>query len=196
MIDVPEFLHGRMSEIVTMKSDAAHKRRLWAVVLGLKPFIDGDKWCLLWGANIQEGVVAFGSTPCEVVDNFESAMYAALRQKGLDDLAKTHTEKRDAPNGLSVLNKEDGVWLHFKSSSGKEALFHISNFTKGRKNNIVDQTIEEWAADVVKAVPLVEPEKDVWDSHRKAKECLERMKGDLCRHDNAVAMDRCPMGTV
>jgi len=35
-----------------------------------KIFPDGDQWCVLLGANIQEGVVGFGDTPHKAVTNF------------------------------------------------------------------------------------------------------------------------------
>jgi hypothetical protein len=41
MNNLPDFLHERASEIVTMEADCADKKRLWAVVLGLRPYRDG-----------------------------------------------------------------------------------------------------------------------------------------------------------
>lgn len=38
--------------------------------IGLKPFIDGDKWCVLWGENIMNGVAGFGETPYAAVLDF------------------------------------------------------------------------------------------------------------------------------
>ena len=80
-MDVPDFLQFRASEIITMESDRADKRRLWAVILGLKPKLDGDKWSIVWGENIQTGVVAFGDTPSDAIWSFEKAMYAACKAK-------------------------------------------------------------------------------------------------------------------
>lgn len=31
---------------------------------------DGDRWCALYGDNIQEGCVGFGDTPQEAMSNF------------------------------------------------------------------------------------------------------------------------------
>jgi hypothetical protein len=31
---------------------------------------DGDKWCVLWGVNLQEGIAGFGNTPKEAMINF------------------------------------------------------------------------------------------------------------------------------
>jgi hypothetical protein len=36
---------------------------------------DGDRWCALYGENIQVGVVGFGKTPCDAMVNFDRAYY-------------------------------------------------------------------------------------------------------------------------
>ena len=35
--------------------------------------IDGDSWCALYGANIQEGVAGFGKSPSEAMYAFDAA---------------------------------------------------------------------------------------------------------------------------
>lgn len=37
---------------------------------------DGNKWGVLYGDNIQEGVCGFGDTPAEAMNNFDVAWYA------------------------------------------------------------------------------------------------------------------------
>lgn len=46
-----------------------------ALVESLKPSItkDGNQWCVLYGANIQEGVAGFGDTPHLAVLDFNKA---------------------------------------------------------------------------------------------------------------------------
>lgn len=42
-----------------------------SIAIGARVFPDGDKWCALYGVNIQEGVCGFGDTPekaCEAFD--------------------------------------------------------------------------------------------------------------------------------
>lgn len=41
----------------------------------LKPYItkDGDKWCVLYGENLQDGVAGFGDTPELAARDFDSA---------------------------------------------------------------------------------------------------------------------------
>jgi len=40
-----------------------------------KLYPDGDKWCALYGDNIQKGVAAFGDTPNQAVKAFNDAWY-------------------------------------------------------------------------------------------------------------------------
>lgn len=41
-------------------------------------FRDGDKWCALYGDNMMEGVVAFGSSPSEAALRFDAEWYRKL----------------------------------------------------------------------------------------------------------------------
>ena len=43
--------------------------------LGLTPYKDGDKWCVLWGENIQEGICGFGDTPIAAMFDFQGAIF-------------------------------------------------------------------------------------------------------------------------
>ncbi len=42
-------------------------------VLRPRIFIDGDKWCVLYGENVQDGVAGFGDSPREAVYDFNKA---------------------------------------------------------------------------------------------------------------------------
>ena len=53
-------------------------------VTGARLFPDGDKWCALFGTNIQEGVCGFGASPDEAKDAFNKAWYEKLPE------AQTH----------------------------------------------------------------------------------------------------------
>ena len=39
---------------------------------GLKPFKDGDSWCVLLGDNLQIGIAGFGETPLKAIINFNA----------------------------------------------------------------------------------------------------------------------------
>ena len=57
----------------------AHKQD-YILVEALKPKImqDGDKWCCLYGDNLQEGVAGFGDTPNEAILDFNKAMHKKI----------------------------------------------------------------------------------------------------------------------
>ena len=44
--------------------------------LGLTPFKDGNEWCVLWGQDMQSGIVGFGSTPMKAINAFNKALHA------------------------------------------------------------------------------------------------------------------------
>lgn len=41
--------------------------------------IDGNKWCALYGANLQDGVAGFGDSPAEAMQAFDAAWGVKLR---------------------------------------------------------------------------------------------------------------------
>ena len=43
--------------------------------------IDGDKWCALYGENLQDGVAGFGDSPAEAMKDFDSNWRASLPPK-------------------------------------------------------------------------------------------------------------------
>ena len=51
-----------------------YRRYLWSTILGLVPMKCGNKWSVLYGSNIQEGVVGWGDTPEEAMVAFDLAM--------------------------------------------------------------------------------------------------------------------------
>ena len=68
---------GRDSENFNMQPNyatAVESSELNLVAL-LRPrvFIDGNKWCVLYGENLQDGVAGFGDSPIEAVYAFNKA---------------------------------------------------------------------------------------------------------------------------
>jgi hypothetical protein len=52
--------------------DIAEERMLTLIsVLNPKLLKDGNRWCFLYGENLQEGVVGFGETPYQAMLDFE-----------------------------------------------------------------------------------------------------------------------------
>lgn len=68
------YIADMMSRVASIDYDAALRRESWAVIYRLIPYKDGDKWCVLLGANLQEGIAGFGETPEEAIIDFEKAM--------------------------------------------------------------------------------------------------------------------------
>jgi hypothetical protein len=48
-----------------------------AIVESLKPTItkDGNQWCVLYGADLQEGIAGFGNTPYQAILDFNTAFH-------------------------------------------------------------------------------------------------------------------------
>ena len=64
-------------ETLTKESihNAAIQREEYNLVSILNPSIrkDGDKWCVLYGNNLQDGIYGFGDTPYEAILEFNKA---------------------------------------------------------------------------------------------------------------------------
>lgn len=46
-----------------------------------KVFIDGNRWCALYGDDLQAGVAGFGDSPSEAMDDFDVAWHQKLRSQ-------------------------------------------------------------------------------------------------------------------
>ena len=44
-----------------------------------KVYIDGDRWCVLYGENLQDGVAGFGDSPILAVYDFNRAWHRPLK---------------------------------------------------------------------------------------------------------------------
>jgi len=61
-------------------TSAAEQQRPFAL---LKPSIsiDGNKWCALYGENLQDGVAGFGDTPESAARDFDNSWYNMKAKK-------------------------------------------------------------------------------------------------------------------
>ena len=79
-----------MSDFATLigqsQLNAAVEVEEFTLISLLKPkiFIDGDQWCVLYGEDLQSGVVGFGDSPTLATYAFNKAWGAKL-PKGHDD---------------------------------------------------------------------------------------------------------------
>lgn len=85
-----------------IRQTADYRRGLWAVVLGLIPKRDGDKWFVLCGGNLQEGIAAFGDTPEEAIVNFDEAMRSVV-----DPLIEANKEREYQRKSQDMDNPTD-----------------------------------------------------------------------------------------
>ena len=60
------------------REEAAREHCRPFMVLRPKIFPDGDKWCVLYGENIQDGICAFGNTPAQAAVQFDWEWLHAL----------------------------------------------------------------------------------------------------------------------
>lgn len=74
-MNIPEYLHGRVSQLIAIQTDEANNRSRISFILRVPVFRDGNKWCALYGSNIQEGVCGFGDSPNEAMAAFDRAWY-------------------------------------------------------------------------------------------------------------------------
>lgn len=70
----PEHLHQHVGECIAVELEGARRRAYWAVILGLRPYLDGDRWCVLWGEDLQTGIAGFGASPELAIMNFDRTM--------------------------------------------------------------------------------------------------------------------------
>lgn len=57
---------------------AFKKDLVFAEALKPRLSIDGDKWCCLYGDNLQDGVAGFGDTPQDAIADFNNAFTRKL----------------------------------------------------------------------------------------------------------------------
>lgn len=59
--------------------EVAHVFTLPSILYRPRIMIDGDKWCALYGDNLQDGVAGFGDSPEEAMADFNHVWRTALR---------------------------------------------------------------------------------------------------------------------
>ena len=69
-------------DVINLQYATAQDQACMAIAGMLKPriFIDGNRWCVLWGEDLQSGVAGFGKTPMEAMCDFNNNWYAKLSE--------------------------------------------------------------------------------------------------------------------
>lgn len=113
----PQITDAEMKEILRTeyekgRTDALAEQKCTAeevlIKAGLKPYKDGDQWCILLGDNIQEGICGFG-------DTIDDALYAFL-----NDLIKSQKEQKPTDKVVPKFKVGDTI----KHLNGN--VFHIA----------------------------------------------------------------------
>ena len=82
-MEIPGYLHPQVAQLLSIETENALSKSYWVVILGLKPIIDGDQYCFLWGEDLHSGVCAFGETPLKAMQNFDIEMHNALQKRNV-----------------------------------------------------------------------------------------------------------------
>ena len=66
------------------KHNAAIEAEEMSLVALLRPrvFIDGNRWCVLYGDNVMDGVAGFGESPIHAVYDFNNAWRRKMPAQG------------------------------------------------------------------------------------------------------------------
>lgn len=88
MTDISHYADMARHAIVEMAAciryELTRPSLLWKPTLS----IDGDKWCALFGENLQEGVSGFGDTPDEAMTAFDKAWWEGKTPKAIYNFQK------------------------------------------------------------------------------------------------------------
>ena len=118
-VDYSNILHWLKEELsVHTKNEQKTTNELVVEILtkaGLKPYKDGNKWCILAGKNIQEGICGFGDTVEEAL--YEFLVDVLNTQKGQKGQVSEKWSKEDKEMVQFYLDYADyklGCWPNIK----------------------------------------------------------------------------------
>lgn len=76
-LDFSHAVPGLIQEIALQFSEHSRPSAVYRPTLG----ICGNKWCALYGENLQDGVAGFGDSPALAMKDFDSQWISLLKQK-------------------------------------------------------------------------------------------------------------------
>lgn len=75
-------INQRAAEVsLKRERDLSHELLRPFMLLKTTIFIDGNRWCVLYGDNLQDGVGGFGISPDEASRDFDRAWYSELKAR-------------------------------------------------------------------------------------------------------------------
>ena len=71
------------NEASSINSQTAQEQSEFNLFVMLKPTlqIDGNKWCVLYGKDLQIGIAGFGDSPHMAITDFNKQWYKSLKEK-------------------------------------------------------------------------------------------------------------------
>jgi hypothetical protein len=69
--NMPGYIEKLMHDTAVCENDAAYAKYRPSYLFRPKLSLDGNKWCALYGENLQDGVAGFGKSPKEAYANFD-----------------------------------------------------------------------------------------------------------------------------
>ena len=77
-MNIPDYLHDRVAQLISIEAENALVKGSWFVILGARIFRDGNEWCALFGEDLQTGVSGFGKSPLKAMQAFDKAWVEEL----------------------------------------------------------------------------------------------------------------------
>jgi hypothetical protein len=68
--------------------------------------IDGNQWCALYGANLQDGVAGFGDSPADAMRDFDSNWARSQLESAAEAIEDARSDMRDAEALIGALADE------------------------------------------------------------------------------------------
>jgi hypothetical protein len=115
-----------VEKLIKKQGEQKHTVEEVLIKAGLKPYKDGNQWCVLLGDNIQEGICGFG-------DTIDDALYAFL-----NDLIKSQKEQKPVE-----LPKVKSVPLSFKEKLGIFMHYTSVDLEKEENQQLLDEAAKE-----------------------------------------------------
>lgn len=142
---------------------------------GLKPYKDGNKWCILAGDNIQEGICGFGDTIDEALYQF--LLEVLEKQKAMDaipdELVKSYkffieNGRREIEEVVNAINNLNEQKKHQnKSDAPKEKKLGSNFYPSDKDKNAVKnpkREIPEWSEEDEKHLNSILDAIDYWET--------------------------------
>lgn len=113
-MQVPDHLQAYAGQVLGCELDAAIRKGYWAVLYGLVPKPDGDRWCVLLGEDLQIGIAGFGDTPEKAIVDFEEKMRTARSPQSIVPHDRGANQAVDDTDSPSLHWRECSYWTGSK----------------------------------------------------------------------------------